>query len=289
MIFLLLSVVSSSLIFLIFKWLGKLKVSNLTVIVMNYLFAGLIGWIIQGPDYLEHVISSSWLLSAVMLGSIFVGMFYLMARTTQLVGTSPSVVANKMSVVIPIIVAFLVWKDHVNAWKIGGIILALLGIYLVTRKKDRHMPSGQHSLLLMLVFIGSGFIDTMIKLIEQTYLSDDDIVAFTTVLFQTAFLSGLILLCFNYKRTLKSFKVKKIFLGFLLGSVNFASIYFLILTLKEGQMESSVVFPLNNIGIVLLSAVLSRLIFKEHLSSRNMAGIAVSILSMLLLMIGRQL
>ncbi len=70
-----------------------------------------------------------------------------------------------------------------------------------------------------------------------------------------------------------------------LGLVNFGSIYFLVQALKVTGMDSSVFFPLNNIGIVVLSTALSVLIFKESLSKVNIAGILLSVVALVVLML----
>ncbi len=77
-------------------------------------------------------------------------------------------------------------------------------------------------------------------------------------------------------------------LGALLGAVNFGSIYFLVKTLnythpQHGTIDSSVVFEINNIGIVALSVILGMLIFQEKLSRINVAGITVCIIATILL------
>jgi len=284
MIYLILSILSTSAIFIIFKWLGKLKTNTFLVIVINYLIAGTIGWILEGPGLIEKALASDWLLETVLLGSCFVGMFYLMAITTHKAGTSSTVVANKMSVVIPVIAAFFIYNDDVTTLKIVGIVLAMIGIFLVTRNKNIENRWGRNFWLLMLLFIGSGLIDTFIKLIEQRHLGEDDVIAFTSVLFLTAFTMGILVLMLRWRNVIQTFRLRKIGLGTLLGTVNFASIYFLVLALKEGDIQSSVLFPINNIGIVLTSTILSILLFKEHLSRLKIAGIVVSVLSLIVLM-----
>lgn len=284
MIYLFLSIISTSAIFIIFKWLGRLKTNTFLVIVLNYLFAGMIGWGLEGGLFVEKVLNSNWMIETVLLGSSFVGMFYLMAITTQRAGTSSSVVANKMSVIIPVIAAIFLYNDDVSFLKVAGIILAMLGILLVTRNKGAENRWNKNFYLLILLFIGSGLIDTVIKLIEENHLREDDIIAFTSVLFLTAFSMGTIILFFRWKNVIQTFRLRKIFLGLLLGSVNFASIYFIVLALKESEMQSSVLFPINNIGIVLTSTIFSILLFKEHLSKIKVLGIAVSVLSLILLM-----
>ncbi|HAW51335.1 MAG TPA: hypothetical protein DCX54_03245, partial [Flavobacteriales bacterium] len=284
-IYLLFSILSTSAIFVIFKWLGKLQTNTFLVIVLNYIFAGAIGWIMEGGGFVDKVIQSNWAAVTVLLGACFVGMFYLMAVTTHRSGTSSTVTANKMSVVIPVAAAFLLYDDDVSILKILGITLALIGIFLVTRSKQTERNQGRNVWLLILIFAGSGMIDTIIKLIEQKYLSGTDVIAFTSVLFLTAFVMGMLIVLLQLKKTRRTFNARMIFLGLLLGIVNFGSIYFLVLALKHGGIQSSVLFPLNNIGIVITATVFSILLFKEQLSSFKIAGIVVSIVSLLVLML----
>jgi multidrug transporter EmrE-like cation transporter len=76
--------------------------------------------------------------------------------------------------------------------------------------------------------------------------------------------------------------------GALLGGVNFGSIFFLVKALNyrhqdHGLMDSSVVFGINNIGIVALSVILGLYLFRESFSSVNRAGIGICIGAIILL------
>ena len=44
---------------------------------------------------------------------------------------------------------------------------------------------------------------------------------------------------------------------------------------QHGSIDSSVVFGINNIGIVTLSVLLGVILFRERLSKLNLAGIAI--------------
>lgn len=285
MIFLLLSIVSSSLIFVFFKWVAKLQMNTIVVIVLNYFFAGMLGWALTGADFWQKVFAAPWLIPAVMLGSLFIGMFYLMAMTTHRSGAAPAVVANKMSVVIPISVAFIFLNEEITGLKLSGILLALVGIYLVTKKASDSAKWGRNFWMLLLLFAGSGLIDTSIKLIEALFLRESDIILFTSVLFFVAFTFGLIVLSFRIKKHVSTFRAQKLYMALGLGLVNFGSIYFLVQALMTKGLESSVLFPLNNIGVVVLSTVLSILLFKEKLSKINLSGVVLSVIALVILMI----
>ena len=284
MIFLILNIVSTSIIFLIFRWLGHQRVNTFLVIVLNYLVAGLVGILVEGSRFFDVLFSAKWLWPAVILGSTFVGVFFLMSEATRRSGTASSVVANKMSVVIPVGVAFFFYGDQVHILKISGIALALLGIFYVTRRKGMEERVNKNALILISVFIGSGLIDTSIKYLETFYLTQDDIIIFTSALFTTAFICGLVVV-FIRRNQLKIIQpVKLVGSGTVLGLVNFGSIYFLVLALRHSGLESSVLFPLNNIGVVLLSSLLSMILFGEEITKSKWWGIVFSILALVVLM-----
>ena len=71
--------------------------------------------------------------------------------------------------------------------------------------------------------------------------------------------------------------------GVILGIPNYFSIYFLLVAIKSFSLKSAFVFGINNIGIVLLSTLLSVIIFQEKLSSINKFGVLASVLSIILI------
>jgi uncharacterized membrane protein len=77
----------------------------------------------------------------------------------------------------------------------------------------------------------------------------------------------------------RSLKAPSIIGGIILGIVNYGSIYFLIKTLDAANLQSSVIFPINNMGVVILTTFLSLLIFRESFSVKNKIGVAISIIA----------
>ena len=76
---------------------------------------------------------------------------------------------------------------------------------------------------------------------------------------------------------------KNILAGIALGIPNYGSIYFLIKALDMHNLESSVIFPVNNVGIVALSVVCARILFNENLSLKNIVGVILAIISIALM------
>ena len=58
-------------------------------------------------------------------GGFFIGLFFLIARTTQKMGASVTTVAMKLGYVFPILIAFTVYNEVASPIKIIGIILTM--------------------------------------------------------------------------------------------------------------------------------------------------------------------
>ena len=102
-----------------------------------------------------------------------------------------------------------------------------------------------------------------------------------------AAITGIITGIFS-KKVLRSFKDIKVYIfGIILGCVNFGSIYFLINALNSGIFDSSILFGVNNVGIVGLSVIIGLLIFREKITKINWIGIILSFFAIIILIYAR--
>ena len=74
--------------------------------------------------------------------------------------------------------------------------------------------------------------------------------------------------------------------GIIIGIPNYFSIWCLMKVLKLYYGHSSVVIPVNNMGIVLVSALVAGLVFKENIQRINWIGIILSILAICMIAFG---
>lgn len=286
MIYLILSILCSAAIFIIFKSFDKFKVNTFTAIVVNYLIAGITGFANLGeaPSF-EKVTSAPWFVNSIILGVVFISLFNIMAITAQKLGASVASISNKMALIIPVTFAIFYYNDAVNAFKIIGITLALVGVYLSTHKEKVDGQKFDKKLLAipLVLFLGSGFIDTFLKYNQEVYLNASvfDAKLFPAMTFLTAFTIGIIVMAFDKSK--RDFSKNTLIGGVILGVINYGSIFFLIQIFNHTDLESSVVFPINNMGVVLTTAIASLLIFREQFSSKNKLGILISIIALLLI------
>jgi drug/metabolite transporter (DMT)-like permease len=286
MIYLILSILCSAAIFIIFKSFEKFKVNTFTAIVVNYFIAGITGFTALGesPSF-EKVTTAPWLVNSLILGVVFILLFNIMAVTAQKLGASVASIANKMALIIPVVFAVFYYNDAVNSAKIVGVLLALVGVYLSTHKEKVNGKKFDKRLLAipLVLFLGSGFIDTFLKYNQEVYLNASmfDAKLFPAMTFLTAFIIGIVGMALDKSK--RDFSRNTLIGGVILGVINYGSIFFLIQIFNQTDLESSVVFPINNMGVVLTTAVASLILFKEQFSFKNKLGILVSIAALLLI------
>lgn len=75
----------------------------------------------------------------------------------------------------------------------------------------------------------------------------------------------------------------------LIGIPNYFSIWCLVHFLQESPWQTSASIPVNNMGIVLFSAVVAWILFKERLTKINWLGILLSLVAIYLIAFGDQL
>ena len=289
MIALLLSILSSTLIFVAFKLFDRFKINTLHAIVVNYIVAFSCGlFFYNGNVTITEVPQQPWFYYTLGLGALFIIIFNLMAITTQRSGLSVVSVATKMSVVIPVVFGLVYYKESVGFLKILGIVLALIAVYLASIKTKEGITIQKKNLVYpLLVFLGSGFIDTSIKYLEDTMIAEDEVALFSAIIFFSAAFCGIIILISQIIKGTFKFELKTIVGGIALGLPNYFSIYFIVQALRSDILESSGIFTVNNVAIVMLSTLLGITFFKEKLLRKNWIGIILAVISIFLVALAK--
>ena len=276
-----LAVLISSLILVTFKFFDRFKVDNFQAITINYLVGSILGILILGSDFkYEIIIEKSWLTHTAFIGLTFIATFVLFALSSQKAGVAITAVFSKMSVIIPVIAGIFLYNESLNFMKILGIISTLAAFILIFYKKEKRKIHWVVIFLPIIIFFANGIIDSYLKYIEFNFINGD-YTQFLTTVFLIAFAMGSIISIGKYIHTRKAFSIQTIIGGSILGILNYATTYFMLLAMN--QFQSNVLFPVQNVGIVMLSALFGLLIFRERLSLINWIGITLSILAILLI------
>jgi len=210
-------------------------------------------------------------------------MFYLIGVSSQKAGITITTLANKLSLVFPVLFSMIWFNEETTTLKYIGFFTALIAMFLTIYKKDLNRTKLFWFFLPIIIFVGSGITDSVVKYAQALKIRPDESGTFSAFVFFIAFAISIaiILLKKNYRLVIHR---PTLFLGILLGLVNFGSLYFMINALNHSELKSSVVFVVINTSIVVLSTIIGKAIFKEKLSLINGSGIILAILSLLLLM-----
>ncbi len=279
---LLLAILFSSILFFVFKSFSKFNINTLQAIIFNYIIAFTVGIIVNKTNFsVSETLYKPWLLYCIYLGILFITIFLFMGKTAQKNGVSVASVASKMSLIIPVLFGIYFFKEEISLFKTIGIFIALIAVYFTTKKNDATIEPSNF-IYPLLLFIGSGVIDTSLNYIQKKCLQDEETALFSSLTFLSAFIIGIIVLIYQIIKKQFTFHFKNLLGGILLGIPNYFSMYFLIRALQNEKIQSATLFTLINIGVILLTTIFGILLFKEKLKRHNYIGIALAIIALLL-------
>lgn len=275
-------------IFVLFRIFEKYKIDNLQAIVINYIVAAFIAYFVaEDASDLNMIIDRPDFQYTVLLGIFFMVSFLVFAISAQKAGIAATAIASKISLVIPVTIGIILYpEDSLSATLVGGLLLAAFSFYFVF-KQEKGTPFNYKNLIYPLIlFALNGMSDSLMKHIrigfaDQIEITLDNQVVTMLILFGSSFTVGAIILFVRqiYQRT--PFTLKTIMAGIFLGVLNFGSA--LTLYISMGQFKGNFFFPVFNISVVLLSALIGIGIFKEKFSKTNYLGIALGIGTILLI------
>lgn len=278
-----LSVLCSSLIFVIFKLFDVYKIETFYAIITNYVVACSVGLLFyQGEVSVFDVPDKPWFWGTFALGFLFIIVFNLMAATSQKLGVSVASVATKMSLVLPVLFGVYMYKEVLGPLKIFGIVLALSAVYFASIKEKSTKFKLGALLLPFLVFIGSGTIDLSLAYFQKEFITNQELPIFSATVFASAAIIGITYILINSSRKPLKVSLKNVFAGIALGIPNYFSIFFLLRALQNETLNSASIFTINNVAIVMFSTLLGILLFKERLSLKNWGGILLAVISIIL-------
>lgn len=284
MSWLLLSILSATGIFLCFGLFSRWHLNNKVAIATNYSVAALAGtWLAPFP---KEQLLNPWMLMAVFIGLAFVYLFFKMARLTQEGGMSLGTISSQMSLVIPVLLAPLLYGEALGWMRLLGILLGLASIYLLVQQSvNTELPTPQNAHTgkdAIIVFVGTGLCTTLLKFSRVHFVTDAMEIGFVAFIFGVSALSSWWAV-FQEKDLATKVFWRSVGGGIILGIPNLGSLVFLIRALATPGLDSTVVFPINNVGVVLLSSVLGWLLFKERLGRAGFWGVSLAVAGVLIL------
>jgi drug/metabolite transporter (DMT)-like permease len=196
-------------------------------------------------------------------------------------GIGATSIAAKMSMALSMALMIMLYNEPFSTVKLIGIILALIGVVLVSIEKSNNTSTERSLWMLVVIFFGSVLLDVVLNYSQRFLLNNLSSSLYTAFGFGIAGIIGILVLIFQKK--LNQISWKNIVAGIVLGIPNFFSIYLLLLAYESAPLNDSDIVAIINISIVSLSTFIGIIFFNEKFNLQKIIGLAAVLVAILLI------
>ncbi|MEN2751805.1 EamA/RhaT family transporter [Psychrobacter sp. FBL11] len=287
MMYLTIAVLCSVAVSVLLKVLRQKSIDIRQTIVAGYPVAFLLTWLLLKPEVSGiSKLDNAWSI-IVALGVLLPAVFVILGRAIEAVGMVATDAAQRLSLIIPIVAAFLLFGEVLTGTRIFGLALGFLALgALIYRPKQTvnssvnsriktsqitHNPSTLRTpLWLFGVWAGYGVIDILFKQVAKQGA------AFPLTLFVSFGLAGLLLFIYLLITRVR-WQGNALSAGLLLGALNMGNIYAYVRAHQMLSESPSIVFTGMNVGVIAVATIIGVGVFKESLNRINMLGLLLAV------------
>lgn len=281
--FLFFSVFCSVLVSVQLKLAQRKGIATTQAIAWNYLVAASLCWFLLDPPLTGPLLDQAPVMSLAALSLLLPGIFLAMAASVKAAGIVRTDVAQRLSLVLSLAAAFLLFGEKADALKIAGLVLGLAAIICLVARSEP-LPDAAHPssrwLLPLVVLVGYASVDILLKRIA---IAGTPFAVSLLIAFATAFVLMAALLIWRRVRHGHHFTLAGLLTGLLLGATNFGNILFYVRAHQALPDSPAVVFSMMNIGVVVLGTLAGVVGFGERLSRLNKLAIPLAVVAILLI------
>lgn len=279
MIYVFIAILCSVIVSINFKLLKRYYTNAYQAIVFNYPVAAVLSYFFLKPTFNHSPTILNWSTYA-FIALMLISIFYFISKSIATSGIVLTAIAQRLSLVLPLLAAFLFFGESINNLKIIGLIVGMIAIY-ASRPAGKFDFKNITLWYPIIVFLGTGIIDVFFNVITK-----NQNISFTAALvyiFCIASLMGFTSLLYLKLTHQLKFEIRAMLAGLVLGVFNFGSIYFYIKALQLESDRLSVVYSTLDIGVIVFGSIVGFFLFKEKLSKLNMFGLALAIVAIFIL------
>jgi len=253
---------------------------------VNYAIAvAVAGIVLQKSPVPSDLFSKPWFFYSLLLSLLFIIGFNIMALSFQKAGVAITAIVSKMSLIISSGFAIAYYSEVLNLPKGIGIVAAIIAIILVnlpSRSDELNLTKNKYLWLPIVTMLMSGVIEIILLMVEVEGKLGGDGILFTSSSFAMAGVFGLLFAGFRMVTQGNRVTKQDVIGGIILGVPNFFTIYLLVLLLTRGW-DGSMLFPINSVGMLALTVIVSVLLFGEKVDLKKGLGLVFSILAIVLI------
>ncbi|WP_037588439.1 hypothetical protein [Stenoxybacter acetivorans] len=244
-------------------------------IAVNYLVAASCAYLFLQPDLGGVLDSPQQGLLLLALGVLLPVIFVIMGKAVDSAGIVKSDAAQRLSLFLPILAAFVVFGEALSLNKSVGILLAFLALSALLYQPANTLhapkkPNNTAARLLLAVWAGYGIIDILFKQLSKIGQ------AFSATLLAAFILAGLLSFAYLLMRRTR-WHLPSLLSGVLLGCLNFGNIVFYIRAHQVYGSNPTLVFAGMNLGVIVLGTLIGALVFREKINKINVLGIVLAL------------
>ena len=278
MLYLLLAIVSSAMVSILMRISEKYVRGNMVMFCANYAVCTAMSLIYMGG--IRPLTSEDGTGTAVTLGAatgfLYLAGFVLLQKNVSCNGVILSGAAMKLGGgLIPIMAAVLFFQEGMKWLQLAGAVLAVAAIVLINTEKGAVNAGGKKYWLVVLLLV-CGFSDTMANVFDKT----GPVALKNLYLFCTFFAALLIALALALQKK-QRITAADLLCGLLVGIPNYYSARFLLLSL--GSVPAIVVYPVFNVGTIIVISTAGVVFFHERLSKHQKGALLLILVSLIML------
>lgn len=282
MLFLILSILCSVTVGVIFKISRKYNANPSQIISFNYIVAIALCYFTFSPN-LKELDHNAPLEIYTSVGILLPILFLFLVLSIKYMGIAKTDAAQRLSLFIPILAAWLLFNEGFNSYKVIGVLVGFAALLFILKKPSDNAENKW--IYPATVLLGFGIIDILFKKIALY-----TVVPYTTSLFFVfliAFAVSIVIVLYKLFIAKENFVLKSIPFGILVGIFNFGNILFYLKAHKAFSENPSTVFAGMNMGVIILGTLIGAFFFKEKLSKINILGLFLALIAVVFIFLSQ--
>lgn len=277
MIYLLLAIASSALVSLSIRASEKHITNKYGMLMTNYAICTVFSMLFmnKGLNYFAQNGTGVMVVLGVISGILYLVTLLIMQYSTAQNGVVLSSTFMKLGVLIPTLMAIVVFRELPKITQLIGICIAIAAIVMIHFEKEA-LSEGNKKLWLLILLLSGGITDSLANVYEQfgnPQIKD----GYLLMTFGVAAVLAAILALSGGRKVSKA----DVFYGVILGVPNYFSARFLLLAL--GDLSAVLVYPTFSVGTLIVITLVGILAFKETVNKKKAVALGMIVLALCLL------
>lgn len=277
MLYLGLAIIASALVSMVMRLSeGKIK-NNMGMFVVNYAVCSFLSLLFMNHPGFGKAEAGAGVAVGLGLfsGILFLTSFVLLQQNIRKNGVVLAATFMKLGVLIPTLMAIIIFREQPGFLQVSGIGLAIAAIIIIQFEKE-NVETSKYQFLLIVLLLVSGFTDSMANIYDKLGRIElkDHYLLFT-------FLAAGVCAFLLWLKEGRKLCVWDVLAGACIGIPNYFSSRFLLLALHH--LPAVIVYPAYSVMTIVVISIVGAVLFKEKLSRKKLAAIALIFLALILL------